>query len=251
MRELLLIGIGTGNPEHVTLAGVRAMRTADLILIPRKGPDKADLADLRHQICAAALDGAATRIAATRIVEFDLPVRDASGDYRTGVDAWHDAIAAAWVAAIEQHPEARTVALLIWGDPSLYDSSLRIAARIPELRVKVIPGITALQALTAAHAIAVNEIGAPFIVTTGRQLRGQGWPVGVDTVAVMLDGSCFFQALDPEGIDIWWGAYLGMAEEMLISGPLADRSAQILAERAEARASHGWIMDIYLLRRRR
>lgn len=246
MRDLLLIGIGTGNRDHVTLAGVQAMRSADLILIPRKGPDKADLADLRHQICESALSGCDVALA-----EFDLPVRDASGDYRAGVDAWHDAIAKAWSDAIDRHaPDARRVALLIWGDPSLYDSSLRIAARLPDLRVRVIPGITALQALTAAHAIPVNEIGAPFIVTTGRQLRDKGWPPGVDTVAVMLDGDCAFQTLDPDGIEIWWGAYLGMAEEMLISGPLADRSAQILSDRAQARARHGWIMDIYLLRRR-
>lgn len=246
-RDLLLIGIGTGNPEHVTLAGIRAMREADLILIPRKGPDKADLADLRHQICASALDGADTRIA-----EFDLPVRDASGDYRAGVDDWHDAIARAWSEAIDRHgADAQKVALLIWGDPSLYDSSLRIAARLPELTVRVIPGITALQALTAAHAIAINEIGAPFTVTTGRRLRDDGWPPGVDTVAVMLDGACAFQTLQPDGIDIWWGAYLGMAEELLISGPLADRSAEILSIREQVRANHGWIMDIYLLRRRR
>ena len=245
-RDLLLIGIGTGNPGHVTRAGIRAMRAADLILIPRKGADKADLADLRHQICAAALEGADTRIA-----EFDLPVRDASGEYRAGVDDWHDAIARAWSEAIDRHGAgARTVALLIWGDPSLYDSSLRIAARLPGLNVRVVPGITALQALTAAHAIAINEIGAPFTVTTGRRLRDTGWPPGVDTVAVMLDGACAFQSLDPDGIDIWWGAYLGMAEELLVSGPLADRSAEILSIREEARANHGWIMDIYLLRRR-
>ena len=246
MRELLLIGIGTGNPEHVTLAGVRAMRSADLILIPRKGPDKADLAELRRGICEAALQGTEVRVA-----EFDLPVRDASGDYLAGVNDWHDAIARAWLAAVEAaRPGAGRVALLIWGDPSLYDSSLRIAARLPGLNVRVVPGITALQALTAAHAIAINEIGAPFTVTTGRRLRDTGWPPGVDTVAVMLDGACAFQSLDPDGIDIWWGAYLGMAEELLVSGPLADRSAEILSIREEARANHGWIMDIYLLRRR-
>ncbi|MCL4676766.1 MAG: precorrin-6A synthase (deacetylating), partial [Pararhodobacter sp.] len=45
MVTLDLIGVGTGNPEHVTLAAIRAMREADLILLPRKGADKADLAD--------------------------------------------------------------------------------------------------------------------------------------------------------------------------------------------------------------
>jgi len=243
MRELILIGIGTGNPDHLTGAGIKAMQDADRILIPRKGRDKADLADLRRQICDRVLTAPGPEI-----VEFDLPVRDASGDYRAGVDEWHDAIALAWAEAAGS---AGRVALLIWGDPSLYDSSLRIAARLsPAPQIRVIPGITSLQALTAAHAIPVNEIGAPFVVTTGRQLRDNGWPVGVDTAAFMLDGQCSFQTLPGDDYDIWWGAFLGMPEEVLIHGRLSEVADQIVETRAEARAAHGWIMDIYLLRRR-
>jgi len=248
MRELILIGIGTGNPDHVTLEAVAAMRGADLILIPRKGPDKADLADLRHEICARALEGAETRIA-----EFDLPKRDGSGDYLAAVDDWHDAIAQVWAETVAAaDPAPQRVALLIWGDPSLYDSSLRIAGRLdPAPEIRVVPGITALQALCAAHRIPLNEIGAPFLVTTGRRLREGGWPDGADTIAVMLDGGCAFQTLDPAGLSIWWGAYLGMADQIIESGPLADVGPRIMDMRADARARHGWIMDIYLIRRAR
>ena len=113
----------------------------------------------------------------------------------------------------------------------------------------VIPGITSLQALTASHAIPINDIGAPFIVTTGRRLRDEGWPAGVDTIAVMLDGECSFRSIDAKGVTIWWGAYVGMAEEIILSGPLSEMSDRIVATRAKARADHGWIMDIYILRR--
>lgn len=242
MQELFLIGIGTGNPDHVTEAARRAMRQADLILIPRKGADKADLADLRRQICAGVLGPEAP------VAEFDLPRRGDTGAYLDEVETWHDAIAGAWSAAAGG---AARVALLIWGDPSLYDSSLRIAARLdPAPKITVVPGITALQALTAAHGIAVNEIGAPFTVTTGRRLREAGFPPGVDTAAVMLDGQCSFQSLGAGGFDIWWGAFLGMENEILAAGPLVEAGPQIVTRRAEARAAHGWIMDIYLLRRR-
>lgn len=246
MYDLTLIGIGTGNPDHLTFAGAQAMRDSDLILIPRKGADKSDLAGLRREMCNRVLGGTVPVIA-----EFDVPVRDGSGDYLSGVDDWHAAIARAWADAIAAFaPEARNVALLIWGDPSLYDSALRIAARMdPAPRCHVVPGITALQALTAAHAIAINDIGAPFVVTTGRRLRDDGWPMGVDTVAVMLDGQCSFQTLAPDGIEIWWGAFLGMPEQVLVAGPLAEVTDDILRTRAEERARHGWIMDIYLLRR--
>lgn len=254
MIELLLIGIGTGNPEHLTLQAVRLLNAADLILIPRKGEEKADLAELRRRICTDVLTGPA------RIAEFDLPRRDAdTPDYLDGVNDWHDAVAAAWAAAIREHlpdgsrPASSKVALLIWGDPSLYDSSLRIADRLARaglpVSVQVVPGITSLQALTAAHAIPLNTLGAPVHITTGRRLRTQGWPAGIDTVAVMLDGGCAFTTLDPAGLTIWWGAYLGLPQEIRLSGPLAGTGPRIVAERQAARARHGWIMDIYLLRR--
>ena len=244
MNELLLIGIGTGNPDHLTREGEKAIREADVVLIPRKGADKTDLADLRLAICNQVLGTSAD----TQIVEFDLPVRDADGDYLSGVDEWHDAIVNAWTDAVP--PSAGKVALLVWGDPSLYDSTLRIASRLdPMPKVRVVPGITSLQVLTAAHGIPLNNIGAPVVITTGRQLRDHGWPDGMDTIAVMLDGRQSFQTIDPTGVHIWWGAFLGMENEVLVSGNLADVSEQIVKVRAETREAHGWIMDIYVLRR--
>lgn len=244
--HLTLIGIGTGNPEHLTLQAIRAINQQDVILIPQKGEGKTDLAGLRRAICDEVLTNTSTQI-----VPFDLPVRDeAIADYRIRVDHWHDAIAVAWQGAMAQHPDAQKVALLVWGDPSLYDSTLRIAARLdPAPVLEVIPGITSLHALTAAHAIAVNEIGAPFVVTTGRRLRDEGWPQGVETAVIMLDAGSAFTTLDPDGIDIWWGAYVGMPEQIICHGKLADVSAKITSLRADARARHGWIMDIYILRR--
>lgn len=247
MIELLLVGIGTGNPEHLTLQAVRALNSADLILIPRKGPDKADLADLRRAICAEVVTNPAVRMA-----EFDMPVRRQSDpDYRRSVDDWHEAIAKIWSSTIARDLGASgRVALLVWGDPALYDSTHRIAARLsPQPRVRAIAGITSIQALCASHAIPLNEINAPFLVTTGRRLREAGWPASADTLVVMLDGDCSFQHLDPAGVTIWWGAYLGMPAEVIIAGPLAEAGPRIIAARADERARHGWIMDIYLLRR--
>jgi precorrin-6A synthase len=245
MIDLSLIGIGTGNPDHVTFQGAQAMRDADLILIPRKGDSKSDLAGLREEIIAQVTD------TPPQISYFDIPQRRADDGYLPGVDEWHDAIALRWQEAIAAHPDARHVALLIWGDPSLYDSSLRIAARLdPQPPTKVIPGITALQALTAAHAISINDLGAPYVVTTGRRIRDEGWPKGASKVAVMLDGACSFQSLEVADYDIWWGAYVGMKEQLLIHGPLDQVAGQILETRANARADHGWIMDIYILKKR-
>ncbi|WP_449044659.1 precorrin-6A synthase (deacetylating) [Paracoccus versutus] len=245
MIELALIGIGTGSPGHLTREGVAAMADADLILIPSKGEDKADLAALRQALCRQVL------VSPPPLAVFDMPARDVSDGYRQGVEAWHDAIAARWEQVIRAHGAIRP-ALLVWGDPSLYDSTLRIAERVARrlpLNLRVIPGITAIQALCAAHAIPLNAVAAPVLITTGRQIRDHGWPEAVDRLVVMLDGECSFQSLDAQGLHIWWGAFLGMREQILISGPLPEVAGRILETRARARAEHGWIMDVYLLDR--
>lgn len=249
MIDLALIGIGTGNPDHLTLQAVGALTACDLVLLPRKGTDKADLADLRRLICDRNIGPA------TQVVEFDLPVRDAhTPAYLDGVNAWHDAIAALWADLLRQHlPQGGRAALLVWGDPSLYDSSLRIAARVQAggmgLDVTVIPGLTSLQLLTAVHAIPLNTLGSPVVITTGRQLRDHGWPGQAETVAVMLDSGGAFETVAPQGVTIYWAAYVGMPQQILHSGPLSEAGPRILRDRAAARARHGWIMDIYLLRR--
>lgn len=249
MIALDLIGIGTGNPAHLTLQAIDRINAADLILIPTKGADKDDLAGLRRQICAQVLTNPKTQVA-----EFALPVRDpAITDYRARVDAWHDAIAGIWADTIRANlGDGDRVAFLVWGDPSLYDSTLRIADRVAALlplKVRVTPGITSIQALTAAHAIPLNQINGPVVVTTGRQIRDNGFPPGTDTAVVMLDGELSFQHLDPEGLHIWWTGYAGMENEISLSGPVASVTEAIAEARASARAAHGWIMDIYLLRR--
>lgn len=246
MISLALIGIGAGNPRHLTLEAIDALNACDVILIPEKDGGREDLAALRRAICADVLreDGPVLR-------GFAMPERDpAIADYAARVEHWHDAIAERWRAEIAAALPDGTgqVGFLVWGDPSLYDSTLRIAARLA-LPVKVIPGITALQALTAGHAIPLNTVGGPVTITTGRRLRDGGWPEGAETVAVMLDAGGAFDALDPEGLTIWWSAYAGMPQELRLSGPLTETAPRIREARAKARAAHGWIMDIYLIRR--
>jgi precorrin-6A synthase len=250
MGVLHLVGIGTGNPDHLTLEAVAILNAVDLIVLQTKGHDKADLADLRREILARVLTHPVP------VAEFEMPERDSRADYLDAVDDWHAQIAERWAGVLDAHlPAGGSAALMVWGDPSLYDSSLRIAARLrPEgrpLAVRVVPGITSLQALTAAHAIPLNDLGAPVVITTGRRLRAEGWPPGADTVAVMLDSGGAYEAIDPEGVEIWWGACLGLAGQALRAGPLAEVGPEIRAARAEVRARMGWVMDVYLMRRRR
>lgn len=241
-RDIWLIGVGTGSLRHITLDGLEALRRASVILVPQKGSDKGDLAEIRKRIIADSGSQA-------QVIFFDYPTRDPALPYYERVARWHDEIAARWKDTLADASEG-PVALLVWGDPGLYDSTIRIAERLVDrARITVFAGITALQALTAAHVIPFNTVNGTVVVTTGRRLREDGWPEGAETVVVMLDGACSFQTLDPEALHIWWGAFLGMPEQILDHGPLVDAAPRIVERRAQAREAHGWIMDTYLLRR--
>lgn len=243
IRDLWLIGIGTGSPSHVTLEGVQAIRDAATILVPHKGPAKDALAEVRHRIIHAAHSRA-------QVVPFDYPVRDPELPYQTRVHAWHDEIARRWQDALADTAQTGPVALLVWGDPSLYDSTIRIAERLtPRPKVRIVPGITAIQALTAAYAAPLNTVNGPVHITTGRRLRSYGWPDGAETVVVMLDSECSFLGLNMPDLTVLWGAYLGTEDEILCHGRVAEVGDEIVQTRDAARARHGWIMDTYLLRK--
>lgn len=243
-RDIALIGIGCGNPDHLTLQAIAEINRADLILVPDKGEGKGELAQLRDAILSRHLTGPA------RIRHFAMPQRRATGDYLLAVNDWHDAIARAWITAAG---DARRIALLVWGDPSLYDSTLRIAARLGAgTSLSVVPGITSISALCAAHLMPLNDLSAPVAVLPARHLRDHGWPAGFSTVAVMLDDGSALEGLDradESALTIHWGAYLGMPQQELIRGRLRDKRDDILHRRAALRARHGWIMDVYILSR--
>jgi precorrin-6A synthase len=245
-RHIHVIGIGAGDPDYVTVQAIEALNDTQVFFAMDKGEAKSDLVALRRQICARFI-----RRPGYRFVELPDPKRSTGADYREAVSDWHAARARVWADAVsaELGPDG-VGAFLAWGDPSLYDSTLRILDAIKaeaaevDFTYDVIPGITAVQALTARHRIPLNEVGEPVLITTGRQLRRNGL---AGSAVVMLDGDCSFQTCPPD-TQIWWGAYLGTGDELLVAGTVGEVGARIEALRADARARHGWIMDTYLLR---
>ena len=142
----------------------------------------------------------------------------------------------------------------MWGDPALYDSTLAIVEEILaagelEFEYEVVPGISSVQALAARHRIALNRVGRPITITTGRRLS-EGLHDDADDIVVMLDAGCAFRRFAEQPVDIYWGAYIGTPDEILVAGAVADVADEIERVRAEARERKGWIMDTYLLRRR-
>jgi precorrin-6A synthase len=257
MRKILVIGVGAGDPAYVTVQAVRAMNAADVFFVVDKGDVKDDLVALRKEV----LDRHVTS-PGYRVVELAEPHRDrtpaTSAGYESAVGDWHGRRAAMFADAFatELGPDG-VGALLVWGDPSLYDSTLRIFDLLADrgdadgavpFEVEVVPGVSSVAALAARHRIILNRIGRPFLVTTGRRLREDGWPDGVPDVVVMLDAGCAFEHFTGRGMTVYWGAYLGTPDELLVAGPLDEVAGRIREVRTEARARKGWIMDTYLLR---
>ena len=259
IERIRVIGIGMGDPAHVTGEAARALATVDVFLVADKGEEKSDLVAARQAVCDALIPAGHPY----RVVEVTDPRRgpDAERDataYDRGVRDWHAARVDAYAGVIDRLGAAETtVGFLVWGDPAFYDSTIRVVDAIVEryaaagvtVAHDVIAGISAPQLLAARHRIPLNRIGAPIHITTGRRLVDEYDP-SLGDVVVMLDGhlACAELAGAFPDLELWWGAYLGTPDELLVHGRLADVVDEVRRVRAQARERHGWVMDTYLLR---
>ncbi|MGE8186512.1 precorrin-6A synthase (deacetylating) [Pseudomonas sp. NPDC086278] len=250
MKRLLVIGIGAGNPDYITMQAVKALNRADVFFLMDKGQSKDKLIDLRREICERYITDRQYRF-----VEAHSPERErGSVDYTNSVDDLNRAKQQTFERLItEEMSDDQCGGFLVWGDPALYDSTIRILQAILDsgrcvFEFEVIPGITSVQALAAQHKVPLNRIGRSIEITTGRRLAA-GQVSDSDSLVVMLDAEdSYHRVADPQ-TEIYWGAYLGTPDEILISGRLEDVADEIERVRKAARLANGWIMDTYLLRK--
>ncbi|WP_460355377.1 precorrin-6A synthase (deacetylating) [Mycobacterium sp. ZZG] len=249
--RIRILGVGMG-PQHVTPEVAAALNTVDYVLAAEKSGDDRLLA-LRREIVE--------RHGSAELVALPDPARDRStalstSGYESAVADWHDARAAQYAEVLRER--GGTAAFLVWGDPSLYDSTIRVVEKVrdrlsPQVAVDfdVLPGISAPQLLAARHRIVLHEVGRPVHVTTGRRLQ-EAVSAGLDNIVAMLNPPP--ERVDFTGLDdwtIWWGANLGAPGERLVAGRLADALPEIAEARAAADAHDGWVMDAFLVRRNR
>ena len=256
--RVLVVGIGSGDPAHLTGEAVAALNAVDVFLVADKREATRDLVTLRAELCAAVITHGRYRF-----VQVPDPERgpDAERDkaaYAAAVRDWHAERARRHAEAITREVgTSGTVGLLVWGDPSLYDSTLRVVDRAAELlaadgtdlEVTVVPGISSVSLLAARHRTGLNRVGSAVHITTGRRLVAEYDPALGDVV-VMLDGdlACAGLVEAHPDLEIFWGAQLGLTDEALVRGRLADVLPEIRARRDAVRAARGWVMDTYLLR---
>lgn len=70
MKRILIIGIGAGNPDYITMQAVKALNRTDVFFLMDKGQSKDKLIDLRREICETYITEPGYRF-----VEADCPER--------------------------------------------------------------------------------------------------------------------------------------------------------------------------------
>ena len=244
-----MVGIGAGDPEHITVQAISTLNAADVVFMMDKGDGARELLEFRQEICERYITNPSCRIVTA--ADPGRPRGPAAGgravpDWRTRRAEIYEQLIA---GELGSHGHG---AFLAWGDPAIYDGTVDVLRQVlargtVSFELRVIPGISSIQALAAQHKISLTRAGRPLHITTGRRIA-EGFPGHADDVVVMLDAHCAFTELDGD-LDIYWGAGVSSAGEALICGRVADVGQQIAAARAAFRSRHGWVMDSYLLRR--
>jgi precorrin-6A synthase len=249
---MLLIGIGPGDPKYLTREAIAAMNRADVFfLFEKKGRGKDELIRTRRAMLKRFVKGRSYRVVTAPTPERERRAHRAG--YAKAVEDWRGRKGAATAALIAgELKDGETGALLVWGDPALYDGSIEMLDDIRRggkltFDLEVIPGITAMQALAAKHKVALNRAGESVLITTGRNLRAMKKPPAPNIV-VMLDQESALKNFPDRNAALYWGAYLGMKDEALLKGRLGDALGDYARTREARAKKKGWIMDTYLLR---
>ncbi|MDP2279254.1 MAG: precorrin-6A synthase (deacetylating) [Nitrospirota bacterium] len=252
MKKIYLIGIGTGNPDYLTVQAINTMKKTDVFFLLEKEGKRGseDFVRARKEILERYLDNKKYRVVIAKIPKRKKHCKS----YSEEIEEWRHETAVVIAGLIKNEmKEGESAALLVWGDPSLYDGHLEMLQHILKkgtinFEYEVIPGISSIQILAARHKISLNRIGETIIITTARHLK-ECQPEEIKNMVVFLDSHCAFQQLQDEDIEIYWGGYLGSEDEIIISGKLKDIKENLKKIMMESRKKKGWIMDTYILRR--
>lgn len=220
--QLTAVGLGPGDPELITLKGLRAIEAADVFFVPRSRDGETSLA---LRIARPWIDPERQQV-----VELALPM---TTDADQLVPAWQaaaDRIAASLAArAREDQRETAQGVYLLLGDPLLYGTFTYIwhelTTRYPQVAITIIPGITSFAAAAARAQCVLSTMSDRVTIVPAnhetdaahlrRLLRD------ADTLILMKVGSVMPQVLTAlEELDLLdntiYAERVGMPEELIM-----------------------------------
>lgn len=240
--NVTIIGIGPGHPDQITVQAVKALNAHREILIPVK--EGTTTGDTRRAIALRHLEDPSAHVLR------DVPMPKVSdrpnGEYTASVGTFRDRQAQAFAEALDA-VDGDAAAILAWGCPTLFDGTIEGVRTYPGIELTVLPGVTSVSALAAAHGVVQTNIGQSVLITTGRQLK-DGLPHEHGTIADMVDAQGHVWNQDGPAWTAYWGAFVGLDTQVLDHGPLHEVRDRIQAKRAALAEEHGWLFDIALLK---
>ncbi|MEM3382931.1 MAG: precorrin-2 C(20)-methyltransferase [Nitrososphaerales archaeon] len=153
--KIIGIGIGPGDPELITIKALKALKTADVICVPKSRLEKTSMAlsTIKHIL--------EEREKYPEVIELIFPmIRDESELKRL----WNKN---AEIVA-DKVKKGDTLAFVTLGDPFFYSTFIYLYHRLkemyPEIELEIIPGITSLTACSASSKIPLAEKNETVVI---------------------------------------------------------------------------------------
>jgi precorrin-2/cobalt-factor-2 C20-methyltransferase len=225
--RLVGVGMGPGDPELVTVKGVRVLEAADLVVVP--------VMDLLEQGRAEAT--VRHHVSHDRLLRLVFALDDRGGATEQRFAAWE---AAADAVAEQLSTRGGTVAFATIGDPNVYSTFAYLAdavrERVPDVVVETVPGITAMQDLASRSGTVLcegTESLALLPLTAGVPAFEQALG-NFDTVVAYKGGRHMPAVLDVLRVhgrldDAVFGAALGLPDEQVRPAVEVDGEAPYLS----------------------
>ena len=240
MRRLVGVGVGPGDPELVTVKGVRVLQQADLVVVPVMDPVEQGRAEATVR----------ANVTHDRLRRLVFALDDRGGATSERLSAWE---AAADAVAEQLRAAGGTVAFATIGDPNVYSTfsylAQSVGALVDGVAVETVPGITAMQDLAARSGTVLcegTESLALLPLTAGIDAFARAVE-HFDTVVAYKGGRHMPQVLDVVRAhgrldDAVFGAALGLDDEDVrpareVSGPAPYLSTVIVPARRDGRGS--------------